>query len=341
MATVVDSLDDNFLNLLYQDNSDYSEFSQSENLIVIDTRQNTNNVCIEANVCNNCNSTEYFVVSKVAYCKQCSAKIDVQESVDNSVYNSSYGINEHYSVPFKFTGKKSFGNQKKLLSVSANYDKQSIQNIQKEFSNLINGKIPKNIIGMACKLFLEINKQHDKVFRKDVKKGLMAACLAYSCNSSNTDNMSKTSKEITDICNVTIKSLNNGIKIIKALKEKSVISIDQNNCTTDFVMRCLDKLNIDKKWLPFIIELIEKANQSKLHIIFDCKYNTRALGATYCLIDRHPDFKHITKEFIEETCGVSKNTFVKYYNNVIVNYYNKYKNIFKKYGVPMRSEWRF
>ncbi len=294
------------------------------------------------NLCPTCNIAETEEIDNVFYCKSCGLERDVQSAVEdnNSSSFGNYNVNTDYSLSFKMIGKNAFNYNKNMMSASSDYTKQAKSNILKEYMNIIEGSsisISKNVILLSTNLFLEIKNASSEVYRKDTKKGIMAVCLYNTCYH---NEMAKTIPEIISIFKITLKIYNNGDKKIRELKEKKIIVFEDINTTEDHLERYLELLKIDKKWKVFILEIIEKANSAKLHIIYDTKQDTRCIGVIYLLCDRHPDYKHITKEVIEKICSSSKNTFTKYCNNVIYNFYKKYRNIFKKYGVPMKKEWK-
>ena len=181
-------------------------------------------------------------------------------------------------------------------------------------------------------------KEAGYVFRKDGKKGVISACLYYACYN---NGISKTPSEIAQFSNIEEKFHSFGDRILHDLNELGVIEIPIKVAPiTDYVTRYMTLLEIPMKYKKFVLELIARADKKHIHILHDSKNNTKCVGAIYMLIDRVPDLsKRITKEMIEKDCGISKTTFIRYYN-VLCDHYKCLKKIFKRNGISMKSEWR-
>ena len=90
----------------------------------------------------------------------------------------------------------------------------------------------------------------------------------------------------------------------------------------------------------FVMDIIKIAEKNLIHILHDSKNNTKCVGAIYLLIERVPELRNrISKEDIDNTCGISKTTFIRYYS-IICKFYRKFKKSFKRNHIPMKSEWR-
>ena len=162
--------------------------------------------------------------------------------------------------------------------------------------------------------------------------------MYYACYN---NNISKTPSEIAQFSNIEEKFHSLGDRILHDLNEKGIISIPVKiNPIVDYVNRYIELLEIPKKYTSFIIDLIKRADEKKIHILHDSKNNTKCVGCIYMLVERTPELKkRITKDKIEAECGISKTTFIRYYN-ILCSFYKLIKKVFKKHQIPMKLEWK-
>jgi len=264
----------------------------------------------------------------------------VEEEYSTSAVNDCNVHSEGF-LAFKVMGRGSYGLHRSMLKTCASYKKYRKSNTLKDMKNWnVHSKkhhIPKNVIREANDMFATI-KEAGYVFRKDGKKGVISACLYYACYN---NGISKTPSEIAQFSNIEEKFHSFGDRILHDLNELGVIEIPIKVAPiTDYVTRYMTLLEIPMKYKKFVLELIARADKKHIHILHDSKNNTKCVGAIYMLIDRVPDLsKRITKEMIEKDCGISKTTFIRYYN-VLCDHYKCLKKIFKRNGISMKSEWR-
>lgn len=198
-------------------------------------------------------------------------------------------------------------------------------------------KLPKNVIKFANEMFHAI-KRHGYVFRVSCKRGVMSACLYYACNA---HGISKTPGEITAIVGIEERFLSYGDRVLQDLNEKQIINIPTNiDPIADYASRYLDLLEIEPKYVEFIVDLIKTAERKRIHILHDSRNNTKAAGAAYVLVCRIPKYRRrISTDMIEQRCDISKTTF-KRYADVIVQYHKLLRRVFKQHRVPMPNNWR-
>lgn len=244
-------------------------------------------------------------------------------------------------LAFKMTGRGSYGLQRSILKTCASYTKYRKSNTLKDMKNWnVHSKkhhIPKNVIKEANDMFAII-KTHGYVFRKDGKKGVLSACLYYACYN---NGISKTPSEIAQFSDIEEKFHSFGDRVLHDLNERGVIEIPTKVAPIrDYVNRYMILLDIDTKYTPFVLDLIARAEKKQIHILHDSKNCTKCVGAIYMLINRVPELrKRITKEMIEKECGLSKTTFIRYYN-MLGDYYKKLKKVFKRHQITMPATWR-
>jgi transcription initiation factor TFIIIB Brf1 subunit/transcription initiation factor TFIIB len=198
-------------------------------------------------------------------------------------------------------------------------------------------QLPKHIMEEANYMFALI-KKFGYVYRKDVKKGVQGACLYYTCH---INGISKTPSEIAAFIGIDEKFLSAGDRILRDLNERNVIYIPAKiNVISNYVNRYFELLSIPTKYKQFIFDIIEQADDDRLHVLFDSKDNTKCVGAIYLLIDRVKSLRTtIDKDKLGAECNISKTTFIKYHN-MINKYYKKFIHIFINHGIPLKSAWR-
>lgn len=296
------------------------------------------------NKCRICSGDLYLSVN-ILTCQSCGVESHNYSNITEEEYSTSAitdcNVNSNGFISMRITGPGSYGYNRALLKTSANYEKYRKINMLKDMTSWNNNSVkhhmPKNIM-------LEVNddfdkiKKHGYVFRKDGKKGVISALLYYKCYA---HGISKTPGEIAQFSGIEEKFHSQGDRILHDLAERGIIQIPHKvNPIIDYIERYMELLDIDKCYKQFIIDLINRAEVKHIHVLHDSKANTKAVGAIYILVDRVPKLRdRITKDIIEKECGISKTTFLRYYN-IIHTYYKKVKKVFKKHKMPMPSNWR-
>lgn len=293
--------------------------------------------------CSSCNATLYKVGSSLV-CKKCGLEEQNTNNFDEEDYSTSAvydgNVRTEGFLAFKLTGKGSYGNQRSMLKTCASYKKYRKSTVLKDLKNWnihSDIHIPKNVITEANEMFAVI-KDNGYVFRKDGKKGVLSACLYYACHN---NGISKTPYEISKFYDIEEKFHSFGIRILQALNALDIIKIPEKiNPIISYISRYMTALDIPIKYTQFVIDLIEKAEEKKIHIIHDNKNNSKVVGAIYMLIERVPELRdRISKEIIEKECKISKTTFLRYYK-ILCKYHNRLRNVFKRHHISMKKEWR-
>lgn len=298
-----------------------------------------NNNFTKCPICN----IECSIDNTIMFCTKCG--YEKEFNTDNNKYCYSY-LNNHNTTEnsfasFKFVGKGSYIYNKSYFKTCSDYPKYSYNNIYKELRNLVykyeGNKIPKNVIKMTATMYDNLRKKNF-VFRGDSKKGIIVACLYYSCK---IHNIAKTPKYLCNLTNTPDKYLSQGEKILHDFVERKILDLPEfGDPKKDYIIQYFELLNIPNKYIPFVISLIYRAEKKNIHIIKDSRDTTKCAGAIYMLCSRVPELKKITKEDIEDNCNVSKTTFIRYYKLLYQNY-KKIKKTFKIYKIPMPNEWRY
>ena len=324
------------LSILNKSNNIINTIDENE----LETKLDINNINKNCKLCINCNSSLTINYNQTV-CNNCGFEnsYDISFDNDNTFMDSSYSNNDF--VNFKITGKNSYSLQKTTLKICSNYDQYRKLTIIREI-NLWNNhssefKIPKHIMREAIEMFCKIKKA-DYVFRKDNKKGVLSACLYYSCYN---NGIIKTPQEMSKYVGIQEKFHSYGDRVLQDLNDKGIISIpNKMDSINKYIDKYFELLEIDKIYKPFIINIINKLEELNIHLLHDSKNNTKCIGAIYLLTQRIPKLKqNITKEKIEKECKISKTTFIRYFK-IINAYYKVVKVIFKRHAIPMPIEWK-
>lgn len=295
-------------------------------------------------ICETCNKP-MVRASNMLTCDSCGIEIKNTSNTTEDEYSMAAAeqcnVNAKGFIPIKITGKGSYGYQRSLLGTCANYKTYRKSKNLKELNNWNNlskkHHIPKNVIIEANNMYAQI-KEHGYVYRKDGKKGVLSACLYYACYA---NGISKPPSEIAQFCGIEERFHSLGDRILRELNEKGVITIPNKvNPICDYIDRYMELLGIDNKYKQFVIDLIDRADKKNIHILHDSKNNTKCVGAIYMLIDRIKSLRiKISHQKIEEECGISKTTFIRYYNNLCAHY-KILRTVFKQHHIPMKRSWR-
>jgi transcription initiation factor TFIIIB Brf1 subunit/transcription initiation factor TFIIB len=250
-------------------------------------------------------------------------------------------VNDKGFISMRVVGKNVYGYNCNLMQNCADYNRYRKMTTRKEMHNWNSQstgiQVPKNVIEDANNMFAVI-KDHGYVYRKDVKKGVQGGCLYYACYQ---NGVSRTHTEIAQLVGVAEKFLSLGDRILRDLNERGVITIPARiDSVTNYINRYFELLGIPDQYKPFIIDIINQADEDRLHVLHDSKSNTKCIGTIYLLIERVPELrKMIDKERIEKECQISKTTFIKYHT-MLCKYYKKFVHVFAEHGIPLKSEWR-
>lgn len=296
--------------------------------------------------CSNCHVQMSFANNSLV-CYKCGKQavnithISEEEYTSDSFTNYNVVFNGYTS--FKFIGSGSNKYQQRMYQSSSKYHNYRSINTKRQMNNWNNRNIgvvggifiPKYVINLANEEFEKI-KKHKYVYRNEGKDGVLSALLYYECYKAG---ITKTPTEIAKFSGIEEKFHSLGDRILHKLHEKGIIEIPVKIYPIpDYVDRFMDILNINKKYRAFILDIITRAENKKIHVLHDSKATTRVIGSIYLLTTRIEELKHITKERIEQECNISKATFIRYYNTIF-DYYKKFKKVFKRHGIPMPREW--
>lgn len=297
---------------------------------------------IDYKICPTCNIRGKILETSII-CEKCGLEREWQCHGDsyNASVDQNYNTSQNSYVTFNIVGAGAYCYQRSFLKTCSDYNSFRNNNNKKEITNIIfqyeGSKPPNNVINLAADLFDKI-VQAGHVYRKNGKKGVMAACLYYSCIM---NNIARTPKDISVIMNTEEKFLSQGDRILQELNEINVIEIPTRyEPLDDYLNQFFTALGIDDKYKGFVTDIIYRAEKKHLHVKNECRTTTKCVGAIYLLTKRVKSLKHIKKDTISRECNdISKTTFIKYYKLLYTNY-KLLKKSFKRYNIPMPLEWK-
>lgn len=321
-------------------------YSISENDTLEQMKFNTEQETTEINPDLHCScGGEFKIKHNTMMCHSCGLEMQhvITSTQEDEMVSSSgdANVNDKGFISMRIVGKGSYKYNRGLLKDCANYSRYCIMLSLKEMNNW-NAQstsvfLPKNVIEFANTMFAAI-KKHNFVFRKDVKKGVQAACLYYACHM---NHISRTPAEIAKIVGIAEKFLSSGDRYLRDFNERGIINIPMHiDIIDNYIERYFELLKLPNVYKKFVYDIITQAENDHLHVRFDSKNNTKCIGTIYLLVDRVPFLNAtISKERIEKECDISRTTFIKYYN-MLCSYYRRFTHIFVKYKIPMKSIWR-
>lgn len=329
---------------------------------ILDVALNTEEEIVNDDVCNECN-IKYKIIESSMICENCGIEKNLNAEYNSEIYNSSvegnYNGGTTASLPFMFSGPKSYGYQKALLKSCSDYTNASYQTIKKEILNRINmynGNKPPMNVQLECvdiyykikendKLYLNIinkgmlkgNEKKRLVFRSNGKWGLIGECLHSACLKFN---LTRTSREIAEIIGIEEKYLSVGSKRLQEFHELGIVDIPMSVCPMDdYIRRYFLLLGIPAKYQSFVVDIINRADKKYLHINNESRMSIKCIGSIYMLCSRVPELHYISKEAIARECKISKTTFMKYYGTLYAGG-KILKKTFRKHKIPMPVEWK-
>jgi transcription initiation factor TFIIIB Brf1 subunit/transcription initiation factor TFIIB len=296
---------------------------------------------LKYNICPKCN-VEGGVCDGTLVCHECGLETVLFDDDNKFSFSSEkdHNVSSDSYISFNIIGPNSYGYQRSFLKTCANYSSLRRNNNRKDmykYNYQYDGKkIPKNAIKLAIEIFSKI-KEKNYVFRGNGKKGILAACLFYACVM---NNITKTPQKIASVMEIEERFLSHGDRRLQEFNDAGIISIPTIlRPLNDYLDQFFPALNIPDKYKIFVSDIIEMAERKNIHIKNDSKTTTKCIGAIYLLTNRIKELNYISKDTIVKECDISKSTFIRYYNLLIINYL-MIKPIFKKHRIPMPISWK-
>ena len=206
---------------------------------------------------------------------------------------------------------------------SMTYKERSLLKVFKNIqSKSDNGELPVCIIDRAKIMYKTLSD--DTVKRGKSRKGLIAACLYYSCKDKN---ISRSAREISNIFDLKVKKMTSGCKQFHEIMYHNNMDYTSNLKPTnheDFIDKYVIKLGIQNDYIDDIKYVATFAN--KLGIVSENTPPSIAVGSIY-LISHHYGLGY-SKKKMADTCDISEVTISKIHKKMF-----KYK----KFLLPQAS----
>lgn len=193
------------------------------------------------------------------------------------------------------------------------YKERSLLKVFQEISDKCKkADIPQIIIKEAQSLYSVISST--KISRGSNRKGIIAACVYFSCKDSN---VPRSVNEIADIFGIKNTILTKGCKQFKEIIQMNKLNVkrinDSNSVTIDdFIDRFCSKLHLSKEEIDVIKHLSKRSQE--LNLINENTPPSMAAGCIYLYIKEKN--LEISKSDISEVCKISEVTINKCYKKL-------------------------
>jgi hypothetical protein len=284
----------------------------------------------EYNLCESCGIIMNYNHIDGYCCNSCGL---IRRSIGEHRLDHSKSINTVQYM--RVVGPEASGFQKLLYGcMIGNYEELRGRIISDEFKkkNMDNNSgFPPDVIAYAAQKFVDVVKH--RVLRANVRQETMAACLADACAHAG---INRRSKEIAAFMDLQKAGYAEGENVLRELysDEKITLTLDTDP-TNAFMRRYFELLNLDEKYAPFIKDIIDYAN--KRNVGLHSVASTKCAGAIYvlALAEKLP----ITMQQIDLKCNIRKNTFTKFYDDVVGNL-RLFRPIFEKHNISLDLKQR-
>ena len=176
--------------------------------------------------------------------------------------------------------------------------------------------VPNKIINEAKSLYTIISKT--KISRGSNRRGIIAACVYFSCKECN---VPRSSNEIAEMFDIKQTIMTKGVKKAQEIismnkKNKQRLSKPSSIQAIDFIERFCNKLNMDINSIKDINIICEKC--MKENIISENTPPSIAAGCIFYYIKKN-SIENITKKNISEICKISEVTINKCTKKIELN----------------------
>lgn len=193
------------------------------------------------------------------------------------------------------------------------YKERSLLKVFEEINNM--GKLsnlPTSIIKDAQGLYKIISNV--KISRGANRKGIIAACVYYSCK---INDVPRSTNEIADMFSISISTMTKGCKKFNEIAHTNKLNIynmkkDETTHVDDFIERFCSKLGLHKEDITIILSITNKSRT--LNLLNDNTPPSMAAGCIYMYVRQYN--KDITKKQLSDTCKISEVTINKCYKKL-------------------------
>lgn len=287
--------------------------------------------------CPSCKKHGLFVDDGILICQYCHCEYG--NLIDDSAEWRNYGnedqrgndptrcgnsshpllIEASYGTTIGYSKNPYFNHLKKLNNWQAMpYHERSLKEVFDRLTQIGNSSgLTSNIIEYSHKLFSDVvTTQADigetKLSRGDIRDGLIAACLSYSCKEYD---VSRSPQEIAKMCGINQSSVTRGINLFyELMRYNKSYNLNKHSMNyADFIDRYCFFLNIQPKIVTEIVNLAKKVDEK--NILTKNTPQAMVCGCIYFISIMHS--LGITKTEISEKCKISVPTITKSYEKLL------------------------
>lgn len=221
----------------------------------------------------------------------------------------------------KIVGNKTSYSMKKINNVwdSLDYKERTLLKIFKNITdNCRQHKIPNNVINYSQVLYKQVydkqreSKKGSKGSRSDKLKGLIAACIYYSCKSYQ---INRNHDEIAIVCDLPSSEVSYGCKLFHKLMYKEMDLTMYQTTYKNFIERFSSHLKLKEEEREILTEFCEEV--SKGGYLNNCKPSTKvAVSIYFCSVIYG---FNLEKKEISQKCDTTEATLNKHYRFLLDN----------------------
>lgn len=284
-------------------------------------------------ICKNCNEENKFQT----FCKSCGFEFDEVFFDVDCVDSSKVKINEN-NIMLQIKGPNAslmnyylMNNTYKNTYNKADAIKKSFRTIYINNTHVFDSEYMNN----AAEKYICITK--NKTYKGNKKRSLQCACIYYVYKSHMKYlRISKIEKCVSGKFNI-------GYKLYKkAIYDGLVDEVDfSNNIIVDElkITNYLSELKIDHKYLTFVCDLIKRAIDKNIFLVYPHTSITIYGTVIYILSLHVKELRHITIDTILSVTRLTGQTILKCKSELYLHY--KYiKKTFKLHAIPMPKSWK-
>ena len=288
-------------------------------------------------LCTNCNINMQTVDSQYR-CSSCGITKNIIDYDEGYTPSSLQYNTKDTSASLRIVGSDSYRYSRAfIVSTAPNYSntqrKETTKQLHRFNSQSRKDTFPIIILQETAELFNSIQRL-SVVRRGNGRLGAIAACLDFICQK---NGITRKPKVIAEFIGIEESDLSRGDKLLRQLHSEGRIDIlIHHDPIEDYIRQYFQKLDIDMKYKDFIIELIKEASDETKCEPNNAQQSTKCAGAIYAMgMQIQLTFD---KSDIEKVCTISKATFLRYYDFLILNR-KALTQVFKKHEIPrLRSK---
>lgn len=251
----------------------------------------------------------------------------------------NYNTWENQFNLFSIVGKDVRGLRTCLKLFNSSYDAYRDQEwrsqLEQKLKSYTGLPIPDSVVITTLQYFKAI-KEAEIIYRGRGAWYIMGACMV---NAFIANQIPRKREDICEIVGIDKTNLSYGENQIIKLNNHGIIDIPVNKLSYEtYLLSYMQKLEIDERFLDFLINIINLAEIRFVHIRSETWAITKCVGVIYFLCQCTDLRNYITKETISKKCQISQSTFMRYYNLLVENVH-LFRKLFRDHNIPYKREW--